>query len=109
MRTSKEVFAAILELMDEQGMSISELSRRVGVNKSTISRYRSGERPFAMGDVDKYAKALNVDVLSLLFGTGAKRKEIDVTDALDHNAKMIYNGREVDRDSIDIFKRIINK
>lgn len=66
MRSSEEVIALIKELRKEKGISLSELARRVGVPKSTLSRYESSEREFPINDVEKYANVLNVSPLYLL-------------------------------------------
>jgi len=66
MRSSKEIIALIKALRTEKGISLSELARRAGVPKSTLSRYESLDREFPMNDVEKYADVLNVSPLYLL-------------------------------------------
>lgn len=66
MRSSKEVINMIKELRVQQGISMSELSRLVGVSKATLSRYESGQREFPINDIGKYAKALHKSINELL-------------------------------------------
>lgn len=66
MRTSKEVIGLIKKLRESKGWSLDELARRVGVAKSTLSRYESGQREFPINDLGRYADALDTTVEYLL-------------------------------------------
>lgn len=66
MRTSKEVINEIKRLRESRGWSLDELSRRVGVAKSTLSRYENGQREFPINDLGLYADVFGVSVESLL-------------------------------------------
>jgi len=66
MRSSKEVINEIKKLREARGWSLDELSRRVGIAKSTLSRYESGQREFPINDIGKYADVFGVSVESLL-------------------------------------------
>jgi len=66
MRSSKEVINEIKKLREARGWSLDELSRRVGVAKSTLSRYESGQREFPINDIGQYADVFGVSVESLL-------------------------------------------
>lgn len=66
MNSSKEIINLIISLSKQRKISMSELSRKVGVAKSTMSRYFNEKRDFPVNDVGKYADALNVSVEYLL-------------------------------------------
>lgn len=66
MRSSKEVIRIIKSLREKKELSIEELAKRVGVAKSTLSRYESEQRDFPINDVGLYANALNTTVEHLL-------------------------------------------
>lgn len=66
MNTSKEVIALIKKLRIEKKMSVEELAKKVGVAKSTQSRYENGQRDFPINDIGKYAEALGTTVQYLL-------------------------------------------
>lgn len=66
MRTNDEIIAYLTELKDEQGLSISEIARRVGMAKSTVSRYFNKTREFPVNDVDSFAKAFHVSSAKIL-------------------------------------------
>ena len=66
MNNSKEIIKLISDLRKEKKMSIDELAKRVGIAKSTLSRYESGQRDFPINDIGKYAQVLNVSIEYLL-------------------------------------------
>ena len=75
MRSSKEVINEIKMFRELRILSLDELSRRVGVAKSTLSRYESGQREFPINDIALYADAFNVPVEQLL---GIKKPSITI-------------------------------
>ena len=74
MRSSKEVIRVIKNLRESKDMSLDELAGRVGVAKSTLSRYENEQREFPINDLGLYANALNTTVEELL-GVGGVRKQ----------------------------------
>ena len=75
MRSSKEVINEIKKLRESRGWSLEELSRRIGIAKSTLSRYENGQREFPINDIGKYADVFGVSVESLL---GIKKTALTV-------------------------------
>lgn len=73
MRDNSEVINIIKNLMNKHNLSLSELARRTGMAKSTISRYLSESREFPFNKVDDFAKALKVTPEYLL---GFENKDI---------------------------------
>ncbi|MBZ6004067.1 LexA family transcriptional regulator [Leuconostoc gelidum subsp. aenigmaticum] len=61
MRTNDEIIKLMKGLTEQRGYSISELSRRVDMAKSAVSRYFNGTREFPLNRVNEFAKALGVD------------------------------------------------
>lgn len=74
--TSRPLFADTLsQLMDSAGVSGSELARRLGSNRTSVSRWRSGEdlpRPQFVAEI---ADTLGVDRASLLQAAGYLRPD----------------------------------
>lgn len=60
MRTNDEIISLIQENIDEKGLSMSELARRVGIAKSTMSRYFNKTREFPLNRADDFARVLNI-------------------------------------------------
>lgn len=59
MRSSLEVIDYLNDLRKQQHVSISELARRVGMSKSTVSLYFKKTREFPVNRLDDFAKALH--------------------------------------------------
>ena len=66
MRNNDEIISLIQENIDEKGLSMSELARRVGIAKSTMSRYFNKTREFPLNRADDFARALNITPEHLL-------------------------------------------
>lgn len=77
MRSSKEVIMEIKKLREAKGWSLDDLARRVGVAKSTLSRYENGQREFPINDVGLYANALDTTIERIL-GIGRSSEDIPV-------------------------------
>ncbi|CCI85320.1 hypothetical protein FC52_GL000887 [Lactobacillus pasteurii DSM 23907 = CRBIP 24.76] len=83
MRSSSEIIDYLNELRKEQGVSISELARRVGMAKSGVSRYFNHTREFPINRAPEFAKALHVHVEDIL-GVDSFGKDIDADTAPSH-------------------------
>ncbi|HLR92342.1 MAG TPA: XRE family transcriptional regulator [Atopostipes sp.] len=66
MHSSKEIIRLIKKIRNEKKMSLDTLSKKVGMAKSSLSRYENEERKFPINDVGKFAKALNTPIEYLL-------------------------------------------
>jgi repressor LexA len=77
VRSSKEVIMEIKKLREAKGWSLDDLARRVGVAKSTLSRYENGQREFPINDVGLYANALDTTIERIL-GIGRSSEDIPV-------------------------------
>lgn len=60
MRTNDEIISLIQEEAKKKGMSMSELARRVGIAKSTMSRYFNKTREFPLNKADDFARIFNI-------------------------------------------------
>lgn len=66
MRTNEEIIDILKTEKNAQGLSISELARRVGMAKSAISRYFNGSREFPLNRAKDFANALGISTDYLL-------------------------------------------
>jgi repressor LexA len=66
MRTAEEIIAYIKTLRLKRKMSLETLASKVGVAKSTLSRYENGSRDFPINDIHLYAEALGKSTFNLL-------------------------------------------
>lgn len=67
MRTSSEIGKLVKSLRNQKGITIGEFAEKIGVNKSTVSRYENGTRKIPMEDIAKFANVLGVKPDHLLF------------------------------------------
>lgn len=61
---------------NENSLTMEELGRRLGKNKSSISRWISGERYPKIEEIEEIAKYFNTDVETLIFGFNTKINDI---------------------------------
>ena len=74
MRTNEEIISLIQEEAKKKGMSMSELARRVGIAKSTMSRYFNKTREFPLNKADDFARIFNITP-EFLLGIHKENKE----------------------------------
>ncbi len=75
MRNSKEIGAIVKSLRKEKGISLTELSEKLGLNKSTVSRYENGSRKIPMDDIAQFANILGVSPEFLLLEDDFEKSE----------------------------------
>lgn len=75
MRTNDEIILLIQKNIDEKDISMSELARRVGIAKSTMSRYFNKTREFPLNRADDFARVLGITPEYLL-GIQKENKEV---------------------------------
>jgi ribosome-binding protein aMBF1 (putative translation factor) len=54
----RKTFAALRALREQQGLSISDVAQRTGMDEATISRLENGNLDPAVATITQYAKAL---------------------------------------------------
>lgn len=98
MRNSKEIIRLIKNMRESKKMSLEELATRVGIAKSTLSRYENEQRDFPINDIGLYANALDTSVENLL-GLGVSNAQKN--DSIVADSKMPYYTLN-DKDERDI-------
>lgn len=66
MRNSVEIGKILKNIRQKKKMTVTEFADRVGINKSTVSRYENGSRKIPMEDIAKFASVLGVTPQELL-------------------------------------------
>ena len=74
MRTNDEIISLIQEEAKRKGCLWSELARRVGIAKSTMSRYFNKTREFPLNKADDFARIFNITP-EFLLGIQKENKE----------------------------------
>lgn len=70
MRTNSDIVDLIVHLYKEKGWSLSELSRKVDIPKSSLSRYFNKNRQFPLNKVPEFSKVLGVSS-EYIYGIGS--------------------------------------
>ena len=104
MRTNDEIIAYLNKLKDEQHLSISDIARRVGMAKSTVSRYFNKTREFPMNDVDKFAKAFGISSADIL----GMKKKATTADLADNDVIFTYEGKPLSEEDKALIRRLMN-
>ncbi|MCH8657702.1 helix-turn-helix domain-containing protein [Staphylococcus lugdunensis] len=76
MRTSAEIGKLIKQLRKKNNVNLTDFATKIGVNKSTLSRYENGSRKIPMEDIAEIANALNVTPESLLLKNKQPETEV---------------------------------
>ncbi|MGL5549018.1 MAG: LexA family protein [Culicoidibacterales bacterium] len=66
MRSNEEIITMIEEVMTANNVNASELARRTGLSKSSISRYLKRQSPFSMKKASAFSEALGISLSQLL-------------------------------------------
>lgn len=74
MRTNAEIVDLIIHLYKERGWSLSELSRKVDMPKSSLSRYFNKNRQFPLNKVPVFSDILGVSS-EYIYGISSESKE----------------------------------
>lgn len=73
MRNSIEIANYIENVLNRIGMKPTELANRIGVDRSTVTRYLKGTRKISMEDIPKIASAIGVTPIELLIDGGIEK------------------------------------
>ena len=98
MRNNKEIIDILTQEKDKQGLSISELARRVNMAKSAVSRYFNYTREFPLNRADDFAKVLHITP-EFLLGVNLPNENSSSTKTILDN---IFNKLEKPRQEIVI-------
>ncbi|HGZ9196892.1 helix-turn-helix domain-containing protein [Staphylococcus aureus] len=77
MRTSKEIGQQIKQKRRDNHINLTDFAKRIGVNKSTLSRYENGSRKVPMEDINTIAHELNITPEQLIFKRADKTGHMD--------------------------------
>ena len=107
MRSNDEIIKYLTELKNTKQLSISEIARRVGMAKSTVSRYFNKTREFPMNDVDKFAKAFGVSPTDILGLDTSSTSTPKTADLADDDVIFTYEGKKIPPEDLEYMKRIL--
>ncbi|KRK40848.1 helix-turn-helix domain-containing protein [Loigolactobacillus bifermentans] len=96
----KELGAKIVDLRESVDMSQVELGRRIGLEKSAMSKIESGSRKVSSDELKKISDVFDVSTDYLLGKNQApawatKKDIIDLEQMIEDNVGMAYKGEEL--------------
>ncbi|WP_239517384.1 helix-turn-helix domain-containing protein [Streptococcus suis] len=109
MRTNEEIIQILMDKLGEKNISMSELARRTGIAKSTLSRYFNKTREFPLNRADTFAKVLGITTEYLLGMEATPTKEPTPTIDFKEMAaeSMSYDGMPLNDEDIDLIASIL--
>ena len=63
---TRRIMVKVVDLLAQDGCSLSRLARQLGLDRSTVHRYKNGERAMSVYRLKEIAEILGVSVASLL-------------------------------------------
>lgn len=63
---TKQAARVVNHMIDEHGMTVTQIAEICGVHKSFISRCKNGQREFGPGQIEKFAEHLNMPTGAML-------------------------------------------
>jgi ribosome-binding protein aMBF1 (putative translation factor) len=66
-RNSWKVALRVLSILDERGMSQTELAEKMGVSRQQVTKIVKGQENFTFETIDKLEKALGVTLITVAF------------------------------------------
>ncbi|HFI0791082.1 TPA: helix-turn-helix domain-containing protein [Streptococcus suis] len=106
MRSNEEIISLMETLRLEKNISISELSRRVNMAKSGVSRYFNRTRQFPLDRADAFAKALGVSSEFLLGVSYTEKTRVDLSNL--KSQTIIFDGKELSESEVERVQNIVN-
>lgn len=90
----------IKEIMTERGVTSSWLSAQVGISKVAVSNIITGKSSPSLDNILKIAEALEVDIISLIYGNNKEAKS-------DLTALIQYKGDFYKASTIEELEKIV--
>ena len=94
----------VRQLREECGLSQDALARRVPCHRSLVSQVERGVHSFSVDTIDRLAKALEVDALSLMRGGSAiarnPREASQLRDRVSRNIYLLRTARGLAQDAL---------
>lgn len=109
MRTNEEIIQILMDKLGEKNISMSELARRTGIAKSTLSRYFNKTREFPLNRADTFTKVLGITTEYLLGMEATPTKEPTPTIDLSNLRErvVLFDGKPLSDEDVEKITKII--
>lgn len=108
MYDNSQVVNTVKNLCREQNVSLSELSRRVGIAKSSISRYFRETRKFPYNKAKIFSDALYTTPEFILGIENDKSTNIELNNIFKDDVETTYNGKKLTNVDKMLIQRILD-
>lgn len=95
----------IVDLREKANMNQVELAKKMGFDKSTMSKIENGTRKVSSDELRKLSKIFNVSA-DYLLGNGNESSE-KTADLADKETIFTYEGKEIPPEDLEYMKRIL--
>lgn len=94
----------IVDLREKSGMAQTELAKKMGFDKSTMSKVENGSRKVSSEELKKLSNIFNVSADYLL---GRKESVSKTADLADDKTIFTYEGKKIPPEDLEYMKRIL--
>lgn len=95
----------IVDLREKANMTQTELAKKMGFDKSTMSKVENGTRKVSSDELRKFSSIFDVSA-DYLLGNGNKPAE-KIADLADKETIFTYEGKEIPPEDLEYMKRIL--
>ena len=95
----------IVDLREKANMNQVELAKKMGFDKSTMSKIENGTRKVSSDELRKLSKIFNVSADYLLGNENESSKK--TADLSDNETIFTYEGKEIPPEDLEYMKRIL--
>lgn len=104
MLANQDLPTRIIDLREKMNMSQTELAKRLGLDKSSMSKIEKGTRKVSSAELDEIADVFGVSADYLL---GRDTKEAKKADLADDETIFTYEGKRIPPEDLEYMKRIL--
>ena len=94
----------IIDLREKVNMTQTELAKKMGFDKSTMSKVEKGTRKVSSDELRKLSRIFDVSADYLL---GRKESENKTADLADKDTVFTYEGRQIPPEDLEYMKRLL--
>lgn len=102
MLKNKDLATRIVDLREKRDITASALAKKIGIDKSQMSKIENGTRKVSSSELDKLASALNVTSDYLL-----GRADEKTADLADNETIFTYEGKQIPPEDLEYMRRIL--
>lgn len=95
----------IVDLREKANMTQTELAKKMGFDKSTMSKVEKGTRKVSSDELRELSKIFDVSA-DYLLGNESESTE-KTADLADHETIFTYEGKEIPPEDLEYMKRIL--